>query len=54
MLPGAPSLSYGVGKAGVHYAAKKMHDEEEKIVVLPVHPGYVDSSDFDNDVGVEG
>ncbi|PQE24853.1 Norsolorinic acid ketoreductase protein [Rutstroemia sp. NJR-2017a BVV2] len=40
MLPGAPSLSYGVSKAGVHYAAKKMHDEEEKIVVLPVHPGY--------------
>jgi norsolorinic acid ketoreductase len=39
MAPGAPSLGYGVSKAGVHYAAKKMHDEEDKIVVLAVHPG---------------
>ncbi|PQE09828.1 toxin biosynthesis ketoreductase protein [Rutstroemia sp. NJR-2017a BBW] len=55
MLPGAPSLSYGVSKAGVHYAAKKMHDEEEKIVVLPVHPGWVQTANgqnFANSIGV--
>lgn len=39
MAPGAPSLGYGVSKAGVHYAAKKIHNEEDKIVVLTVHPG---------------
>jgi norsolorinic acid ketoreductase len=55
MMPGAPGLSYGVSKAGVHFAAKKMHNEEEKIVVLPVHPGWVQTENgqnFANSIGV--
>lgn len=39
MMPGAPTLSYGTSKAAVHYAAKRIHDEEEKMVVLTIHPG---------------
>ena len=39
MIPGAPCLSYGISKAAVHFAAKKMHDEEKNNVVLVVHPG---------------
>jgi hypothetical protein len=41
MMSGAPTLGYGVSKAGVHYAAKKIHGEEPEIVVLVVHPGLV-------------
>jgi norsolorinic acid ketoreductase len=39
MAPGAPSLGYGVSKAGVHYVAKKIHHEEGSLVCVAVHPG---------------
>ncbi|KAF7958550.1 hypothetical protein EAE96_002090 [Botrytis aclada] len=35
-------------KAAVHYAAKKIHDEEEKTVVLTVHPGWVQTKNGQN------
>ncbi|KAM0316266.1 hypothetical protein ACHAO8_003286 [Botrytis cinerea] len=48
MMPGAPTLSYGTSKAAVHYAAKKIHDEEEKMVVLTIHPGWVQTTNGQN------
>jgi norsolorinic acid ketoreductase len=39
MAPGTPSLGYGVSKAGVHYVARKIYLEEERLVCLVVHPG---------------
>ncbi|KAI9650697.1 hypothetical protein NHQ30_000719 [Ciborinia camelliae] len=55
MTPGAPTISYGMSKAALHYAAKKIHDEEEKIVVLTVHPGWVQTNNgqiFADSIGV--
>ncbi|KAH8598656.1 hypothetical protein B0O99DRAFT_45946 [Bisporella sp. PMI_857] len=48
MMSGAPTLGYGVSKAGVHYAAKKIHGEEPEIVVLVVHPGWVQTKNGQN------
>lgn len=39
MMPGVPVVAYGASKAAVHYAAKRIHDEEKEIVVVTVHPG---------------
>ncbi|KAM3083819.1 hypothetical protein ACMFMG_002069 [Clarireedia jacksonii] len=54
MQLGMPTLGYGVSKAGVHYAAKKIHNEENKMVVLVIHPGWVQTEDgrnFANRIG---
>ncbi|KAF7915865.1 uncharacterized protein EAE98_010945 [Botrytis deweyae] len=48
MMTGAPTAAYGATKAAVHYAAKKIHGEEEKIVVLTVHPGWVQTKNGQN------
>jgi norsolorinic acid ketoreductase len=37
----APSLAYGVSKAGANYFVRKVHFESEGIVAVAVHPGYV-------------
>lgn len=36
-----PMLAYGMSKAAVNYAAVKFHNEDSKIVVVPVQPGWV-------------
>ncbi|TEY62256.1 hypothetical protein BOTCAL_0165g00160 [Botryotinia calthae] len=48
MMPGAPTLSNGTSKAAVHYAAKRIHDEEEKMVVLTIHPGWFQTTNGQN------
>ncbi|TGO46025.1 hypothetical protein BCON_0349g00020 [Botryotinia convoluta] len=55
MMPGAPTLSYRTSKAAVHYAAKRIHDEEEKMIVLTIHPGWVQTKNgqtFVDSIGV--
>ncbi|EPE33481.1 NAD(P)-binding Rossmann-fold containing protein [Glarea lozoyensis ATCC 20868] len=52
----APCLGYGISKTGTHYIAAKIHHEEEKMVVLVVHPGWVQTSTgqkFADSIGVE-
>lgn len=34
-----PFLAYGMSKAALNFAAGRMHREEEKIAVVPIHPG---------------
>ena len=34
-------IAYNMAKAAVNYAAGKMHREEEKLVVVPVQPGWI-------------
>ncbi|KAF7913731.1 uncharacterized protein EAF01_000137 [Botrytis porri] len=48
MMAGAPTVAHGTSKAAVHCAAKKIHDEEEKIVVLTIHPGWVQTKNGQN------
>jgi norsolorinic acid ketoreductase len=37
----APTLAYGVSKAGANYFIRKVHFEHEGIVAVAVHPGFV-------------
>ncbi|KAK5135790.1 hypothetical protein LTR08_004616 [Meristemomyces frigidus] len=39
-----PLVAYGMSKAATNFAAGKMHREEERIVVVPVHPGWVQTA----------
>jgi norsolorinic acid ketoreductase len=39
-----PMLAYGMSKAAVNYAAVKFHNEDAKIVVVPVQPGWVQTN----------
>lgn len=39
MEGGAPTLAYGVSKAGANYFVRKVHFEHEEITALAVHPG---------------
>ncbi|EHL01550.1 putative Aflatoxin biosynthesis ketoreductase nor-1 [Glarea lozoyensis 74030] len=39
MEDAAPTLAYGVSKAGVNYVVRKVHFEEDEVVGLAVHPG---------------
>ena len=41
-----PTLSYGISKAGANYLVRKAHfeSEQEGLVALAIHPGYVGSS----------
>jgi NAD(P)-dependent dehydrogenase (short-subunit alcohol dehydrogenase family) len=39
----APTLAYGVSKAGANYFVRKVHFEHAGVVALAVHPGYVAS-----------
>lgn len=41
MESSVPSLAYGVSKAGGDYFVRKVHFEEEGVVSLALHPGYV-------------
>lgn len=34
-------IAYGMAKAAVNFAASRIHREEEKIVVVPVQPGWI-------------
>jgi len=56
MEGGAPSLSYGVSKAGANYFVRKVHFECEGIVSLAVHPGWVKTANgqaFADAIGYE-
>jgi norsolorinic acid ketoreductase len=35
----APTLAYGISKAGVNYAVRKVHYEDERVVAFAMHPG---------------
>lgn len=39
-----PLAAYGVSKAGANWIAGKIHREEEKLVVIPMQPGWVQTS----------
>ena len=39
-----PMLAYGMSKAAVNYAAVKFHNEDSKITVAPVQPGWVQTN----------
>ncbi|TGO30398.1 hypothetical protein BPAE_0006g01410 [Botrytis paeoniae] len=52
IMPGAPTLSYGTSKAAVHYAAKRIHNEEEKMMFLTIHPGQKTDKLFADSIGV--
>ncbi|KAK5727370.1 hypothetical protein LTR15_003265 [Elasticomyces elasticus] len=39
-----PLIAYGMSKAAVNFAAGKMHREEERLVVIPVQPGWVQTT----------
>lgn len=39
-----PMLAYGMSKAAVNYAAVKFHNEDSKITVVPVQPGWVQTN----------
>jgi norsolorinic acid ketoreductase len=38
-LARAPTLAYGVSKAGANYFVRKVHCEHENVVAVAVHPG---------------
>ncbi|KAI9052852.1 hypothetical protein LZ554_003125 [Drepanopeziza brunnea f. sp. 'monogermtubi'] len=51
----APSLAYGISKAAANYFIRKVHFEEEAVVTLAVHPGWVRTGNgqvFADSVGV--
>jgi norsolorinic acid ketoreductase len=39
----APTLAYGISKAGANYFVRKVHFEHAGIVAVAVHPGFVPS-----------
>ena len=39
-----PALAYGMSKAAVNYFAKKAHTEDDKITVVAVQPGWVQTT----------
>ena len=39
-----PMIAYGMSKAAVNYAAVKFHNEDSKIIVVPVQPGWVQTN----------
>lgn len=39
-----PSSAYGVSKAAVNWVAGKIHREEERLVVIPIQPGWVQTA----------
>jgi norsolorinic acid ketoreductase len=39
-----PMIAYGLSKAAVNFAAGKMNQEESKIIVVPVQPGWVQTA----------
>ena len=39
-----PAVAYGVSKAAINYVSRKLHFEHEKLIVVPIHPGYVPRS----------
>ena len=39
-----PMLAYGLSKAAVNFASGRIHREEERIVVVPVQPGWVQTA----------
>jgi norsolorinic acid ketoreductase len=44
----APTLAYGVSKAGANYFVRKVHFEHDGIVALAVHPGWVKTANGQN------
>lgn len=39
-----PLAAYGVSKAGANWIAGKIHREEERLIVIPMQPGWVQTS----------
>jgi norsolorinic acid ketoreductase len=39
-----PMIAYSLSKAAVNYAAGRIHREEERIVVMPLQPGWVQTA----------
>lgn len=35
------TVAYGISKAAVNFVTSKIHREEEKVVVMPVQPGWI-------------
>ncbi|KAE9371316.1 NAD(P)-binding protein [Stipitochalara longipes BDJ] len=44
----APTLAYGVSKAGANYFVRKVHFEHAAVVALAVHPGWVKTANGQN------
>jgi len=52
----APTLSYGVSKAGANYLVRKVNFEHKEITTLAVHPGWVKTANgqaFADSIGVD-
>lgn len=47
-------IVYGTSKAAVNYIANKLHTEEERIVVVPVQPGWVQTAIGEKAAGFAG
>ncbi|KAH8792758.1 hypothetical protein F5882DRAFT_487057 [Hyaloscypha sp. PMI_1271] len=52
----APTLAYGVSKAGANYFVRKVHFEHAGVIAVAVHPGWVKTANgqsFADSIGVE-
>ncbi|KAF8856336.1 putative aflatoxin biosynthesis ketoreductase nor-1 [Acephala macrosclerotiorum] len=52
----APTLAYGISKAGANYFVRKVHYEHKEIVSLAIHPGWVktgNGQNFADSIGVQ-
>lgn len=51
----APSLAYGISKAGANFFVRKLHFEHEEMVSVAIHPGWVkteNGQNFADSIGV--
>jgi len=49
-----PVLAYGLSKAAVNFAAGKIHREEERIVMVPVQPAWVQTAMGEKAASIRG